>query len=124
MHHADGRNGFTLLEVLLASLLLAAGVGALAGSATVTVGMMTRARAWGSAVRAATTQLESLRAAAAAAPGGCAQLADGADSLSDGTAWSWRISPAGDRREVSLAVAALIPAGRVVDTLSSSLWCR
>jgi type II secretory pathway pseudopilin PulG len=115
--------GFTLLEVMVASLLLMAGIGALLGTAGLTIRLVVRGRQSTRVVAAATAQIETLRGLAAAAPLYCGGLGDGADSSSDGTTWSWRIDPAGAVRMVSVIVAVPVPGGRATDTLSAVLWC-
>ncbi len=115
--------GFTLLEVMLASILLTAGIGALLGTAMLTIRMTVQGRQATRAQQAVTSQLEVLRGTAATAPAYCGGLAGGADSSGDGTVWRWRIDPAGALREASVIVSVPVPGGRSTDTLSASLWC-
>jgi len=118
-----GRQGFTLLEVMVASLLVTVGIGALLGTMSVTVRVLVRARQSTRAVEAAVSQLEALRAQAASAPAYCGGLADGADSSRAGTVRRWRIEPGGLLRTVSVVVSVPVPGGRAIDTLAALLWC-
>ncbi|MEZ4411600.1 MAG: hypothetical protein R2910_01275 [Gemmatimonadales bacterium] len=118
-----GRQGFTLLEVLVSSLLLTTGIGALLGTAALTVRMVHRGRQSMRTLEAATAQLEALRAQAATGSAACRALLDGVDSSVDGTARRWTITSAGGLQEVSIEVSVPVPGGRATDTLAASLWC-
>jgi len=117
------QHGFTLLEVTVAAFLLTAGIGALVGTAAAITRLVVRGRQAARVTQAATGQFELLRSLAARAPGACTSLADGADALADGTAWTWRIAPSGSGRAVTVAVSVPVPGGRAVDTLTSFLSC-
>lgn len=115
--------GFTLLEVMVATILITAGIGALIGTATRAVRMVVRGRQSTRAFQAAISQIEALRGRAATGPSYCGGLVDGADSSGDGTAWSWRIESAGALLEASVVVSVPLAGGRKTDTLRASLWC-
>jgi prepilin-type N-terminal cleavage/methylation domain-containing protein len=121
--HPTGRQGFTLLEVMVASMLVTVGVGALLGTTALTIRMVVRGRQAARQRAAGIAQLETLRAQAASAPDYCGGLVDGADSSGDGTARRWRIEPAGALQEASVVVSVPVPGGRATDTLTALLWC-
>lgn len=117
------RQGFTLLEVLISSILLTTGIGALVGTAALTIRMVHRGRQSTRALEGAASQLEALRARAATGSAACRALVDGVDSAGDGVVRRWSIRSAGALQEVSIEVAVPIPGGRATDTLTASLWC-
>ena len=119
----DGRQGFTLLEVLIASILLTTGIGALLGTAALTTRMVHRGRQSTRALNAAGSRLEALRDRAAAAPAYCGGLVDGVDTSANGVVQSWRITASGALRQVWIEVSVPVPGGRATDTLLASLWC-
>ncbi len=121
---SDLRLGFTLLEVALAVLLLTAGVGALMGTAVLTVRTTIRGRQAMRASYASASQIELLRDIAATRPAYCGGLLDGVDSSADGTRWKWQVRSAGDLREVTLTASVPVPGGRLTDSLAASIWCR
>ncbi len=123
MRHATDRHGFTLLEVLVAAILLTAGIGALLRTASLTTRMTVQARQATRAMQAATTQMELLRGLAALPPAHCGGLADGTDSMPDGTVWRWRLAATGSLREASVAVSVPVPGGRLEDTVTTTIWC-
>ena len=121
--HPTGRQGFTLLEVMVASMVVTVGVGALLGTTALTIRMVVRGRQSARQLEAGTAQLETLRAQAASAPADCSGLLEGADSSGDGTVRRWRIEPAGALQEASVVVSVPVPGGRATDTLTALLWC-
>ena len=123
LRRSDLRLGFTLLEVALAVLLLTAGVGALMGTAVLTVRATVQGRQSARASNATTSQLELLRGIATTRPAYCAGLSEGVDSSADGTRWQWWIRPAGDLREVVVTASVPTPGGRLTDSAVASIWC-
>lgn len=108
---------------MLASLLLTAGVGALLGTAGLTIRMVVRGRQAARATQAATTQVEVLRGVAATPPAGCAGLSNGADSSADGMVRRWRIRSAGGLWEVTVVVSTPVAGGQFTDSLITSFRC-
>jgi len=115
--------GFTLVEVMLAALLLSVGVGAFLGTAVLTIRMVVRGRQLTRTAQAASGQLESLRATAASPPAYCAGLSDGSDSSADGTVRRWWVLPVAGRSEILVAVSAPVPGGWLTDSMTTSLRC-
>lgn len=118
------RAGFTLVEVMLASILLSSGVGAVLGTAALTIRMVHQGRQVTRAHQVASAELERLRGLASEAPALCGALPDGADSSSDGTAWQWRVSASGELREVVVTVSVPMPGGVRTDSLLGTIRCR
>jgi hypothetical protein len=108
---------------MLAVVILTAGVGALIGTAALTVRLTVRGRQTTRAIQAATSQLEALRGLAAAGPAYCGGLSDGGDSSADGTRWRWRVRPVGALREAAIAVSVPAPGGPITDSMVASVWC-
>lgn len=121
--HGARQAGFTLIEVMLAALLLTVGVGAFLGTAVLSVRMVARGRQATRAVQAASAQLELLRATAAASPAACAALSDGADTVAGGMIRRWRVRPSGALAEASVTVVTAVPGGLDEDSLTTTLAC-
>lgn len=117
------RGGFTLPEVMVVSLLLTAGVGAISGTMARAGRTVHRARQSVRQLEAGIAQVEALRARSASAPAYCDALADGADSLPDGTVRRWRVTPSGRTRVVSVVVSVPVAGGRATDSLATAIWC-
>ena len=91
------RAGFTLPEVLLATMLLSLGLGALASAATYIAAESADARRLAEAAQVVSSALDSLRSAP------CATLSGGARS-SGSTNVSWTVSLAHNARAVHAAL--------------------
>jgi len=115
--------GFTLLEVLLAMLLLTMGVGAVVGTSVRTARTVIRARQATRALEAAVSQMDMLRLRASASPPGCPGLTDGADTVNGIIGRRWRLRPIGNLREATVTVVTAIPGGVREDSLVSVLAC-
>jgi len=116
-------SGFTLLEVLLAMLVLTLGLGAVLGTSVRTTRMVLRARQATRAVEAAASLMEALRLRAAASPPGCPGLTDGADTVAGEIGRRWRLRAIGSLREATVTVVTAIPGGLREDSLVSVLAC-
>jgi len=99
------RRGFTLVEVLVAVLVLAVGLAALARGAAHAVVAMADARGEGDAAWRAARRLELLRAMP------CAVRADG-DSADARFTERWTIAPRGAATELTVTIAATDARGR------------
>lgn len=113
------RRGFTVVETVIAMLLL---TGGLLGVASATAGMSRMlSRAKGSTAVAAYGQevLERLRA------GGCAALADSSTSFDSRYLFTWTVTtPSGTKTKRIRLVATYPGAGSTrVDTLETSIPC-
>jgi type II secretory pathway pseudopilin PulG len=115
-------SGFTLLEIQVALLLLAVGVGALLRTAALDVRMVGQGRQTTRAVLAAQARLEALRAAAAAPPF-CAGLLAGSDTSSGGILVRWIIGGAGPLRRITVMAGYRVAGGAREDSLSTTIRC-
>jgi prepilin-type N-terminal cleavage/methylation domain-containing protein len=108
--------GFTLVELVVATLVLTVGVLALAGTAAAVGRMVGWGQRMGESAVAAAARLERLRA------GGCASLADGRDSAGR-YRLQWTVAAAGGLRAVALTVT--YPNGRSdrSDRFEALAWC-
>lgn len=120
--HTSDRRGFTLLEVVVAALLLTVGIGAVLGSTVLTTRMVVRGRQASSALQEASARLERIRAEAAHA-GSCAAITDGADSMGHGVTSTWRIRTGADGHVAAVETAAPVSGATLVDSLVTVLPC-
>lgn len=99
------RGGFTLVEVLVATLVLAVGLAALARGAAHALVAMADARTEGDAAWRAARRLELLRALP------CASRTDG-DSADARFTERWTVAPRGAATELAVTIAATDARGR------------
>jgi prepilin-type N-terminal cleavage/methylation domain-containing protein len=117
--------GFTVVEVLLALVVLVVGVLALVGSSALVSRMIGQGREATRASQAAAGRLEWLRQLARSSSPPCTDPQFGSgDSVSSGVNLRWVVPAAGAVRQVVLAVEYRIPRGMVHDTLLAVLLCR
>jgi hypothetical protein len=121
----EGRSGFTLVEVLVATFILVAGVLALAGSAALTSRMVGRGWVSTRAGLAAAGRLDHLRRVAYSTALPCTAPEWRADSATlPGLAERWEILDAGGpARTVRLVLRATRPAGVSSDTVLAGVLC-
>jgi prepilin-type N-terminal cleavage/methylation domain-containing protein len=121
------RSGFTMVEVMVALVLLTVGVMALIGSSAMVSRMIGRGRESTLAVQVATARLERLRRIAASTTPRCASPAFATDSaVSAGVSERWVVSPpagSGLSRRVSVITVYRDPRGLVRDTLHTVVLC-
>jgi prepilin-type N-terminal cleavage/methylation domain-containing protein len=119
--------GFTLIEVLVAIVLLTVGVMALVGSSAMVSRMIGRGRGSTVAVQVATARLERLRRVAFATSPRCTSPQFASDSTTtSGISERWIVDPAvgsGLSRRVSVILAYRDPRGQVRDTLRTVVLC-
>ena len=117
--------GFTLIEVLVAIVLLTVGVMTLLGSSALVSRMIGRGRGSTVAVQVATARLERLRRVAASTTPKCTSPQFVSDSTTTaGVAERWTVEPgAGLSRRVSVILAYRDPRGPVRDTLRTTVLC-
>jgi Tfp pilus assembly protein PilV len=111
-----GTRGFLLVEVIVATLVLTAGVLALEGTALAVERMIASGQRMGGAAAAAASRLDLLAA------GGCAALADGA-AADERYAQRWVVSAAGPLRLVRLTISYADGSGTHTDLVESARWC-
>jgi prepilin-type N-terminal cleavage/methylation domain-containing protein len=116
--------GFTLLEVVVALVVLTVGLLGLIAQTAALVRAQTRVRRSETITTAATARLEQLRAT------GCSVRADGAEVVRQGSViarldWSWSTAPDSSRRlELVLTPGATPLPALPPETLSMVLPCR
>jgi prepilin-type N-terminal cleavage/methylation domain-containing protein len=122
-HPARAEAGFTIVEVLIAVVVLAVGIVALVGSTASSTRMIGRGRTATRAVQAATERMEMLRADAYRTSPDCTALADGSDSASTGIVTTWTITGTGSPRTVRVISSYRVPGRLRADTLSTQIRC-
>jgi prepilin-type N-terminal cleavage/methylation domain-containing protein len=117
--------GFTLIEVLVALVLLTVGVMALVGTSALVSRMIGRGRGSTVAVQVATARLESLRRVAASTTPKCTSPRFVSDSTTTaGVSERWVVdTAAGLSRRVSVILTYRDPRGPVRDTLRTIVLC-
>ncbi len=117
------RLGFTVLEVLVAMLVLGIGIVALIGSSALVSRMIGQGRRTTHAVQVAERRLELLRQQAVTTVPLCAGLAGGSASQPGGITEQWQVVPSG--ATTLLRVVVTYPSGRgwSVDTLATAIAC-
>lgn len=123
MKLSGGRDGFTLIEVLIAIGILSVGILALlqtSGSITV---MLREGRLRTLASAVAANRIDNLRLAAASTTPTCTSLASGSASSLQGSAETWTI--AGTGRSRTVAVTVTVPNGtrQLTVTVRGNLLC-
>lgn len=123
MRYAAGRRGFTIIEVMVAIVVLGVGVVALVSSAASSTRMIGRGRQSTRAVQAATERMEILRADAHRTAPDCTALANGIDSAATGIVTAWRVTTAADVATIRVISAYQVPGRLRADTLISQIRC-
>jgi hypothetical protein len=121
----EGRAGLTVVEALVALLVLSTGILALAGSAALTSRMIGRGALSTRVAFAAATRIERLRRIAGSTVPGCTspEWREGS-AAGSGLTESWEmLDPAGPVRRVRLVVHGAHPAGTSSDTTVAAFLC-
>jgi len=119
----DSRGGFTLIEVLVAVVILGIGVVALVASTGSSTRMIGRGRTSTRAVQAATARMEILRATAYRTSPDCTALTSGVDSAATGVVTTWTVSGAGFSRSLRVISTYQVPGRLKADTLLTQVRC-
>lgn len=124
----SSERGMTIVETLVAIVILAIGLLMLAGGSLVVTRNLTSSRLDMLANARAEAQLDELRAIAASTVPRCisADFATSAAPLTDGPiTWSWRVEAGGADRRVMVRTLYSLPGGRgfEVDTLKAVIGC-
>jgi prepilin-type N-terminal cleavage/methylation domain-containing protein len=116
--------GFTLIEVLIAVVLLGIGIIALAGGSSSVTRMIGRGKVETRAAQAASRRMETLRLAAAAPPR-CTdpKFASGGPVLTGGMTESWQVPATGKVRQITVMVSYLTVRGSRTARLETKLAC-
>jgi prepilin-type N-terminal cleavage/methylation domain-containing protein len=120
------RHGFTLVELMVAIVVLTVGVLTLVGSSAMATRMIGRGGRGIEVAMVASGRTEQLRRLAAGSTPRCGGLTDGTSRSVGGVVERWNIlGAAGDpAREVRLTLDYRVPAGPRTDTVTVSLDCR
>jgi type IV pilus modification protein PilV len=118
--------GFTIVEVLIAIIMLTVGVLALASSSASTTRMLSFGQMKTDASAIAQSVLDSLRYTAAATSPKCTALASGSQTTPPkrGFTTSWTVTTLGDQRNISVGVAYRVGPQNKSETVTSSIFCR
>ena len=123
MRHSS--TGMTLVEVLIALIVLGIGIVALAGSSSMVTRMIGRGKAETHAALAASRRMETLRSAARSTTPRCTapSFASGGPTLVDGARESWVVPSAGALRRVRVTVTYLTVQGSRSAVLETEIEC-
>lgn len=118
-------SGMTLVEVLIALILLGVGIVALAGSSSMVSRMIGHGKAETHAALAASRRMEMLRAAAASTTPRCTapSFASGGPVLVDGATEAWIVPAGGAVRRIRVTVTYLTVRGSRSATLETDIQC-
>jgi len=118
--------GFSLIEVLVAIVILSIGLLALAQSSGSVTNMIGRSQQDSEAAATAQARIDNLRQTAAGTTPKCTSLASGsATGPAAGTTTAWTVSGSGDSRTVVVVVTYRIGGGRGTrsETIRTVLGC-
>lgn len=118
--------GFSLIEVLVAIVILSIGLLALAQSSGSVTNMIGRSQQDSEAAATAQARIDNLRQTAASTSPKCTSLASGsATGPATGTTTAWTVSGSGDSRTVVVVVTYRIGGGRGTrsETIRTVLGC-
>ena len=118
-------NGLTLVEVIVALVILGVGVSALAGSFALVTRMVGRGRLQTRAAQLAESRMEHLRLVAGSTVPRCiaAEFADGGPLSSQAVTERWEVGAGGAIRQMRVIVSYPIPGGTHADTLHTRIDC-
>ena len=117
--------GLTLLEILIAIVVLGVGIAALAGTSGMASRMLGAAKVETRAAQAASSRMEALRLAARSTSPPCAspRFTSGGPVLSGGMTESWVVPPTGRLRRVRVSITYLTVKGTRMAELETTMSC-
>jgi prepilin-type N-terminal cleavage/methylation domain-containing protein len=121
--------GFTIIEIMLAVVVLSVGVMALVGSSALATRMIGRGNKSTEVVQVATARAELLRSYAASTSPGCTDgvnVRTDSNTTGSGIGEKWvLLGNAGDlTRDVRLTFSYRVPKGTRTDTMMITLYCK
>jgi prepilin-type N-terminal cleavage/methylation domain-containing protein len=118
-------SGFTLVEVLVAIVVLAVGVVAMAGSTAMVTRMIGRGKVETRVAQAASRRLELLRLAANSTTPHCTAgtFANGGPVTTNGLIESWTVPAAGKVRSVQVSITYRTVRGARTASLQTRIEC-
>jgi len=119
------RQGLTLIEILIAIVVLGIGVTALVGSSGMVTRMIGRGKVETRAAQAASSRMESLRVAASSTSPPCLApaFASGGPVISGAMTESWMVPSSGRVRRVRVTVTYLTARGPRTAGLETVISC-
>lgn len=121
MRHA--RSGFTIVEVLVAVMILGIGVVALAGSSAMVTRMIGRGKVDTRAAQLATQRVEALRMQAYSTTPRCTALANGGPVASGNVSVSWTVTANGSGRTIAVSATYATVRGQRTEVLTTYIEC-
>lgn len=118
-------SGYSLVEVLVAIVVLAVGIVALVGGSGMVTRMVGRGKSETHAALAASRRVEMLRLAAKSTSPRCTapSFASGGPVIADGMTESWAVPPTGKVRQVRVNVTYLTVRGPRSAVLETGIEC-
>jgi len=123
MHAEHGSSGFTIIEILVAVLVLGVGLIALAGSSAAVTRMLGASRRTSFAAQAAERRLEQLRLTARSSASGCLSLASGAQAYPQGMTERWEVVPGPGAVLARVVTTWPVGRGASTDTVATAIAC-
>lgn len=123
MARQQTEGGFTIVEVVVAIVILSIGVIALVGSSALVTRMVGQGRRTTQASQVATQRLETLRRQAFATTPPCTSLAGGTAARPGRMSESWTVVANGSTRILRVIVTYPRTTGMVTDTLTTTIRC-
>ncbi len=117
------RSGFTIVEVLVAVMILGVGVVALAGSSAMVTRMVGRGKIDTRAAQLATQQVEALRLIAYSTTPRCTALLSGGPQPTTNVTLSWNVAVTGTGRTLTVNASYATVAGARTQTLTTYIEC-
>lgn len=126
MTRARGEQGFTIVEIVVAMLVLMIGVTALVGTSALVTRQLGRGRIVTIANQMASQTLDSLRARAASTAGGrCSALASGGPTTTRGVTLQWTVTGTGNApRTIQVDATYPVRGGTRTFSLTSVVGCN
>jgi prepilin-type N-terminal cleavage/methylation domain-containing protein len=117
--------GLTLIELLIALIVLGVGILALTGSSSLVTRMLGRGKVETQAALLASRRVEMLRVAAGSTTPRCTspRFSSGGPVTDGGLRESWTVSPSGQLRQVRVVVAYLTVRGTRSAVLETTIEC-
>jgi len=121
----QARPGFTLVEVLIALVVLGIGILALTGSSGVISRIIGRGKVETQAAMAASSRMDALRSAAASTTPRCTSpdFRSGGPQLDNGLLTSWSVPSSGRLRRVRVSVSYVTTHGVRLAELETDIAC-
>jgi prepilin-type N-terminal cleavage/methylation domain len=123
MHAEHGSSGFTIIEILVAVLVLGVGLIALTGSSAAVTRMLGASRRTSFAAQAAERRLEQLRLTARSSASGCLALASGTQSYAQGMTERWEVVSGPGAVLVRVVTTWPVRRGASTDTVATAIAC-